>query len=418
MGRVKEEKRLEKEKIIISFMFPVTSGVMGGVQMLLINLIPYIVKNKLADVRLYDYSFGLVKQKLDEKKVSGYEFISLDDSDWRIPNKGDEVFILTGGLWLSYPHFFKVKERVKVVVWDVYYPYWQSLGKIKGINIPFFKKNALELLSKKNGVFFMEQKGLDFFHDNNLMLEKKDDVIVPVPVYSKNKNKYLETGYAHQRCKEKLTIAYVGRAVDWKMNPVIKLVEDLSAFKISAKLIIYTNDGECFSDFVSSSAANVRIEFKEGYWGEKLEQDLFDNSVTIGYAMGTAALDLANLGIPTILADFSIKKFPEAYKYRFLYQTSKGNLGIDVSEADFEDRYTFKDILGELDLDELSHKSYKYVKSNHNIDLVAKNLILVTKNANLELNYLKNFGSRVYLKLYLLKRILKKNNKYFGWGIM
>ncbi|WFE68806.1 hypothetical protein P8S54_00470 [Thiomicrospira sp. R3] len=152
----------QDNKVTISFMFPVTSGVMGGVQVLLINLIPYIVNNELANVRLYDYSFGLVKQKLDEKNVTGYEYISLDDSDWSIPNKGNETFILTGGLWLSYPHFFKVKQGVNVLIWDVYYPSWQSFGKIKKFKIPFFKKNALKLLSDKNGVFFMEQKGLFF----------------------------------------------------------------------------------------------------------------------------------------------------------------------------------------------------------------------------------------------------------------
>lgn len=409
---------MDRNRVTISFMFPVTSGVMGGVQMLLINLIPYIVKNDLANVRLYDYTYGLVKQELDKKEIVGYEFISLDSSNWKIPNKGDEVFILTGGLWLTYPYFLKVKESVKIIVWDVYYPYWRRLGRIKGLKIPYFREDAMKLLSDKNGVVFMEKKGLDVFHDNNLMLDKFDDVVVPVSVYTKSENIFLSSSAPFKTKSSDIVIAYIGRAVDWKMYPVKKLVSDLQELSIKAKVIIYTDDSKKFSEFIDVTSSKLKIEYKEGFWGEVLEKDVLDNQVVLGYSMGTAALDLAKLGIPTILADFSDKDFPSTYKYKFLHQAGIGNLGADVLEVlDDGERHTLESIIENTDLAKLSAKSFEFVNNMHGIDVTARKLIAAAGASRMELRYLSRLKYKIFFALYLCKRIFNKNSSFYGWGI-
>ncbi|WFE68805.1 hypothetical protein P8S54_00465 [Thiomicrospira sp. R3] len=244
-----------------------------------------------------------------------------------------------------------------------------------------------------------------------------DDVIVPVPVYTKPSNMFLASNNLLNITDKQLVVAYIGRAVDWKMFPLKKMVDDLTVLKKTARVIVYTNDASCFSDFIGSTDAKIQLEFKEGYWGDKLAQDILCNKVNLGYAMGTAALDLANLGIPTILADFSTAEFPENYTYRFLYQASKGNLGINVCENDHTDRRTLSDIVGDFNLRAESEKSYNYVSKNHDIDNIAKKIIIVSKNSNMDLGYLSKPGALIYFLLYLLKRVFRKDNKYFGWGI-
>lgn len=397
-------------------MFPVTNNVMGGVQMLLINLIPYIVKNKLASVRLYDYSTGLVKSELDRLNVTGYEFVNLDGSGWKIPNMGNEVFILTNGTFWFYPFFFQKKDNVFCVKWDVFYPYWQTLGKFKNINIPFLKEKSLSLLNEKSGVFFMEKNGLDFFHKNNLLMDKGLELVVPVPVNLKKVNLFLKNMI---NLSSEVNIAYIGRAVDWKMYPVRKIIKDLEAIGLNVNLHIYTNDTNVFSSFIGSVGKSIVIHYKEGFWGHKLEKDLIDSEINLGLSMGTAALDLARLGIPTLLADYSYSEFPDHYKYRYLFDSVVGSLGEEASEmSSYDLRLSLAEILLDFDAVKLSEKSISYVEENHSISVIASKLIKVAYGSSLSAGDISRNIFKVNFVFYTLRRLKRKQNPCYGWSII
>lgn len=405
---------MKNEKNTISFMFPVTSGIMGGVQMLLINLIPHIIKNGLANVRLYDYTFGLVKLELDKLGVEDYEFISLDSSKWTIPNLGDETFVLTGGLWLTYPKFFENKKNVKLAVWDVYYPFWSTLGSFKGLKIPFLRAGLMSDLAEKDAVFFMEEKGLQVFKEEGYYSNKSNESIVPLPVYIKDKNIYLKD-YS-PATESKFNIAYIGRAEDWKMYPVKKIIEDLAVLNTECQLLVYTNDKNFFAKFLGKLPVNVSVDYKVGYSGEKLEQDLIKNKVAFGYSMGTAALDMAKLGIPVILADFSYEEFPKKYYYKLLHHTGLGNLGENAAEVKFGQRLSLAEIL-DLEKKEWSGLSYSFVCDKHSIDVCSERLIIAVNQTRLNINEVSKLKYIPHFLYYLYKRNFNSDEKFFGWGI-
>ena len=405
-----EEIKNNKD-LTISFMFPVTSGIMGGVQMLIINLIKYISIEKHRKVRLYDYSFGLIRQTLVEMKIENYEFIPLDDSKWHIPNKGNEIFILTNGVWLTYPYFLKNKENVHILLWDVFYPYWETLGTLKGIKIPNFKKQkAMDLLSKNNGVVFMEKNGFESFHKLGYPVNEK--MIVPIPVNCDH-NLYAEK---HTFDNETLRLGYIGRSTEWKIYPLKKLVEDLIKTEIKVKVFIYTDNNLKYANYLPVNS-NIEYIYKIGYYEKKLEDSILENNIDIGYAMGTSALEFGRIGVPTILADFSNNEFPFDYKYRFLFDSDVGDLGKDIRDInDKEKRYRLKEIINNIDLPEFSSKTFEYTKENHSIERVFNKLNYAIDQNNLRLEFLNLYPFCLSKLRYIVRRTIKQNDKFFGWG--
>lgn len=242
-----------------------------------------------------------------------------------------------------------------------------------------------------------------------------DQQIVPVPVHIKDKNLYL-ANFNHAK-EHEIRIAYIGRAVDWKMYPVKKIIDNLSRLNYRVRLYIYTNDKNCFTSFLGDIPANLEVIYKVGYWGESLENDLMLNSVSLGYSMGTAALDMAKLGIPTILADFSYGEFPQDYNYRVLHNAGLGNLGENAVEARSDQRLPLAEIL-KLDRLEWSELSFNFVREKHSIDSCASRLITATGKTFLQASNIPRLKYIPYFLYYLYKRIFKRSEKYFGWGIM
>ena len=381
----------ENDDQAISFMFPVLGGRMGGVQMLLINIIPFLISSG-CKVRLYDYQNGVVKNSLDKLGIEGYEFISLNPTSLKIKNKGNEVFVLTDFLWVVYPYYFETKDTVRLLMWDVYYPTWDTFHKIKMFKIPNLKSNVLKLLSEKNAVIFMEKFGAEQLEKAGFSSQGLNEKIVPVPIIVK-KNEYIEKFNKLRILPSAISIGYIGRATDWKIYPVKKLIIDLSKIKSkNFKLVVYTDDAKHFNETLPSSQ-NVEIIFKLNLWGEILNVDILKN-IDLGFSMGTSALEFAKLGVPTLLADFDTDDFPEDYRYRFLHNAENGNLGMRASDKRvyLQARMPLVELLEEYNPISESVKCFRYCIDNHEISTVAKKIIIATNATQLKPVHLNKLG--------------------------
>lgn len=397
----------------LSFMFPVTSGIMGGVQSLIINLISYLSKgDSRCRVRLYDYSFGLIKRKLDLMNIDNFEFISLDNSRWVIPNKGDEIFVLTNGVWLSYPFFLANGNNVRVMLWDVYYPYWKRIGKYKSLSIPRFKKYIIQLLCRNNGVIFTEKKGLDLFNENGCHLSSNR--IVPIPINC-SENLFLKN---YTGINNVLRIGYIGRAEKWKIMPLKKLVEDLARIGANADIYIYTENKNRFMQYLPI-LPNINYTFISGLYGVQLEQSIMCNKIDMGYSMGTSALEFGRIGVPTILADFSSKEFPNNYQYRLLHFSSIGDLGMDVDDICDRDnnRMSLENIISKVGILDWSTRTFEHVRAYHSIENVTQKLLAALRDDNLLVKDINLLLATVSRLSYGYKRLSNKKHGYFGWGI-
>ena len=405
--------------MMISFMFPVTSKINGGVQSLIISYIEYFAKSKTQKVRLYDYSTGLIINQLSENARNFIDFICLDNHKSSIPNKGNEVFVLTDFLWQKYPYYFQCNNNVRLLMMDVFYPTWDSFDRVKNIlTMPFFKKYTVKLLKEKKGVCFIEAAGMNKFNEFSLA-DFDDSQLVPIPI---NLDNCVDKSPWEILSSGKLTIGYLGRAEKWKVTPFIKLIEDLVRSELlnNVNLKVYTNDQNAFKKIIDVNHYQLRkkvdIEFHENFSGDKLTAHLIEN-VDIGYAMGTAALLMASLKKPTILCDFSEFYFPSDYKYRWLYDAEKGNVGLKLNDiSNFNGRFDLDDLIKQ-DLGLISSKCYFHVKDNHDIEKVASKLVDCCHSTMLKVCDLENSVLKQQLLLYKIKRILRSGDKHFGWAI-
>jgi len=179
-----------------------------------------------------------------------------------------------------------------------------------------------------------------------------------------------------------LSISYIGRSDDlWKIKPVKKIIKDLQQVKDRRFVLnIYTDEAEPYlKEFQLSGDENVIVNFYHGYYGPKLRDHLAKNS-DLHFSMGTAAIEGALSGIPTIVLDPCLDELPSTYRYTWLYQTDRCSLGrfIDKNETTFSgiDMGEIISICSdEIQYKEIAQKSLEYVIQNHSASKIVERLI-------------------------------------------
>jgi len=384
----------------ISFSFPVKDDVMGGAKKIIIDLIAWYSQSNLKiDVRLYDYKDGLIKRKLDELGVNNYDYVEIDYDSKYINNKGDEVFVLMHANFVVFSGLLKNKN-VKLLLWDLYYPYWNNFYKIKNIiSIKFIKRKYVELLYENNSVVFMEEKGLRTFER---MVGNKycGDSIIYVPVNGCDKSWGIKRGVDNV-----LTIGYMGRAVYWKVTPIVKVASDLSKSRNKYNLIIFTDQKELYDRYMPDSP-NLKIVYKLGCFGKELKEYIINN-IDIGVAMGLSAIEFAKYGIPTILADPSYEPIRSKKYCKWIYEAELGNLGSEMSNSQEKDSVCSKDINRLINdyyenPEYYGDKSYDYVVNNYSIEKSAKKLMQYAYAAQLTPREITRY---IYMFFYAIKKI-------------
>jgi hypothetical protein len=345
--------------------------------------------------------------------IDNFEFVSLDNSRWVIPNKGNEIFVLTNSVWNSYPFFLANDNNVRIMLWDVYYPYWKGIGKHKNLTVPFVRKYIIQLLCRNDAVIFAEKKGLELFNQHGCFFDSNK--IVPVPINC-TENFFFKNYKGRNKV---LRIGYIGRADKWKIMPLRKLVEDLARIGTCADIYIYTENKNRYMQYLPI-VPNINYAFISGLYGVQLEQSIMCNKIEIGYSMGTSALEFGRIGIPTILADFSSKEFPRNYKYRFLHYSPIGDLGMDVDDIDDRDnnRMSLEDIISKPDILDWSARTFEYVKAHHSIENVAQKLLIALRDNNLLAKDMDLLFATVSRLFYVYRRLSNRKPGYFGWGIL
>ena len=255
----------------LSFIFPVRNKTMGGVQNLIIRLIRYYVENKMKEIRLYDYSDGLIHLELDKfLPPDSYEFICLDDMNVIINNLGNETLILTNSTLLYYPLILKNKN-ILLLVWDVYYPFWDYFYRLCHIPIFFFKQNIMKILTENRAIIFMEEAGREKFINSGYDVSHMNIIHIPVDNIA---YKYKRTSNSRVR------LGYIGRAVFWKIMPIVKLLTDLSNCSDTYSLTIFTNDKSPYEKYITKPS-NVCVDFEENVTGNDLDNLLLQ--IDIGF---------------------------------------------------------------------------------------------------------------------------------------
>jgi hypothetical protein len=190
--------------------------------------------------------------------------------------------------------------------------------------------------------------------------------------------------------KSVCNISYLGRAENWKANPVKNILKDLDAIQLNLKIKfnfhIITDNPQLFEQLLEYNGA-VKIIYHKELYGQAL-YDFLTHNIVINFAMGTSCLESAQLGIPTIMVDASYDQYPLDYKYRWLFETENFILGNIVTSNSKTTGFNL-DVLIQTIIDSneylltISKNCKNYVIENHNIQKVVSLLLKhIEKNKN------------------------------------
>jgi hypothetical protein len=207
----------------------------------------------------------------------------------------------------------------------------------------------------------------------------------------------------------KLTLTYLGRAVDWKAYPCAHFLNQAAESIVIAQVHVFTDDAAAFRRLLAGRCVlpAEKLVFHENVYEEELKAKLVELA-DLHFAMGTSALDGAGLGLPTVLIDpFTDPALAHLARYRWMYETRCYSLGELITP---ENRASFGRPLGELlrelreDPAGVSARCQDYVRAHHDLPAIARRLVELTARVRARLRSL-HVGTALDLLELLPKKL-------------
>lgn len=275
--------------------------------------------------------------------------------------------------------------------------------------VPMYKALKLEqkaldlirLLDRKKAMYIMDRPNVDAIERRGLKLMTPIRFL-PVPVNVNIKKKRFSSIRT-----DKYNITYVGRGNDdWKIFPVIKVLQDLNEIHGDYTFTICTDTADRYKMFISEIIPNNRIpiEYKINLFGKELDNYLINNS-WLHISMGTSALEGAKLCIPTIIIDYCKHLFPENYVYKWLFQADGFSLGEEIlPDTRILGEPLIKiisELINEEKYKEIADNCFEYVVNYHSLNSFVDKLLYAYEETEMTVQDYCN--SRLHkIKLYIL----------------
>ncbi len=371
-------------------------NIVGGVTSLLITLIEELCKRD-HPVLLVNFKDGLIANELSKLGVNPpiEDFNAFRKGELKHIFSENDVCIITSFKEVYY-QLFAINPRI------LYFNVDGRLAQAASYKFGMQRKSAseklvIELIEKKT-LLLMDDTGVnDMLREFNYTI--KNPIFAPIPVKVPRNN-----NYRNDLGNKILRIAYVGRAVDWKITPLKKLLDDIKSFpsevRSSIKVTILVDNIDNLklllplNDYVQNG---ISISIYEKVPPTELQAFLLDKA-DILFAMGTAALDGAKYGIPTLLADYSKQPFPKEYRYIWMYETKCYSLGHNLLDGtrDLSAGVSLREVVemsfdSKFYLKEQSRLCYEYVLTKHSVGNVVNELINAAKGSAFRIKDAKEY---------------------------
>lgn len=381
----------------------------GGYTTLLLTLITEL-RNQEQEVVLINYHNGLIEKELalDNIKIT---ILDLDAIIWKdIHQKifSTDIFIITAFDEI-YRHIISINPVI--IFYDIN-DFISGISDYKfGIKFPSLGRKLIRQLQTNRSLWFMDDTGMfNLANDFDLQIEKP--VFVPIPVIVPRGNSYMNR---KSHSTEVLQLTYIGRSVDWKMKPLKKILSDIVEVK-SLKEILFTvvvDDARAMKEMIEldrfGGVSNFTLKIMENLNPSDINEFLMQYS-DLHFAMGTAALDAAKLGIPTIVMDYSPKELPGDYTYSWLFEVKDFSLGKNLLKRSALPGLSMKELLDKVNSDPLfipqvSSLSHDYVLKAHDVKNIVNEIIKLSTKAGFRLKEASKYIPYYFRAHRLIKAI-------------
>lgn len=367
----------------------------SGVSNLFIRLAQWLNEKCKICVSIIDYADGyMAKQIINDGKIILIPFTEKR----KISIQEDSIFVMQSLLPYTLPQNIVIDPQTRIIQWHFLYHalinsiipvaplrYFQYRNpKVYHVCMSLFfpkLKKSLEIFIKEmvvgKSLIFQDKQVMSDTLDY-LLFSVEKPIFVSVPVIISELSRRLEIQPGLIRC------GWVGRLYDFKIHILMHTIIRLSKWSKDHKTKVefrIVGDGdeswrlgsldignEYFSLFIVDTIPNNYLS--------KYMLENFD----IAFSMGTAALESAAIGIPTVLLDYSLEEIKLPYTFKWLFNTNPGDIGHKISLKDNEQK---EDSLGKLldelniDLHGVSTKCYDYCIKYHSIDVIGNQFIKV-----------------------------------------
>jgi len=400
------------------FFFPYRG--VGGVPILFLRLANYLSILDLYNIYLIDYEDGYMAKNYDKSKDIQFEKYQIDKNIYFKEN--DTVVFQSMPLWAMPPSLI-FNDKTKLIYWNLY-PY-NMFGCASSIDKYFKNKvirklvtlcfryfiygddrKAIKRFDEDKSIFFMDGEN---FEQTQEWLDVKLQNQLYLPLIIDNIEN-IKTGYMPKN--NELKCLWIGRIGDFKVHILLYTLKKLNSLsKLISKKIFFSvvGTGEYLNYLKQEAEAleNIQINYIDYIDPNDLKEYL--NDIDIGFAMGTAALDFAKYGLPTVLLDFTYEELTQDYKFDWLYNTKNFTLGREITEELCEkNNRSLGNILGDVvvNYESISNKSFDYINNNFNIAKNVEKFIALVENSSLTYGHLnkKYFKMNIFHKLIGTKK--------------
>lgn len=262
---------------------------------------------------------------------------------------------------ISAPCFFNASAESKLLVWNIHplnniylppvfgeYIFNMGLGFLRTVNNLFFRSenkvriNTLKTLFQADAFMCMDGETAKTLNSYYCLNFEYDYIPVPVPVSDNSVHALHEFDSAGV-----INLFWYGRLCDFKSYGLIFLIKKLSELKFKIRLgIIGDGDFRKTIENVAKSSA-VQVYFFGSLPNEEAIS-LLQREADVVFAMGTAALEAAAIGIPTVLAPVSYGKISYDLRFDWLYNTKNFTLGRLISVEEHGEGLSVSEVISNV----------------------------------------------------------------------
>ncbi|MDR2769741.1 MAG: hypothetical protein LBB19_04315 [Puniceicoccales bacterium] len=410
-------------KVNIAFFQP-SDGEIGGIQTVFTSLVD--VLSSTCNTYIIDGKNGIYKKIL--KNPNECNFVEFDyKSKIALPDSTTIVLPLS---FVDQLGFFEGKN-IKFLFWSLYEKSLMNIGIYKLIRIlirgwinptienekklmKFFNYRLYKKLVKfsctaneKNGLVFMTEDHV-YYNEQFFDIKLKPNYL-PICVKVSDEIKVPRT------INEEINIGWLGRIVDFKLPAIEYLLCNLDEYCIrnpSKKINLFIiGDGNYRQKLEAETGKYARFNIKLlGDLFPSEVKNLFLSKIDILFAHGTAALDGAKVGLPTVVISGSFTKISKDKKLYWLYEPKiehfVGSLIDDQHNCCIHSFFEILDMLIENNK-EIGKKCYEHVRQNFDVSKVSATLLNYINNAKLTIEDIKYLGLHKYVTFHKLLNYLR-----------